>query len=142
LVPHLENLLDVLELERALSNIICRVQRIVNARNVCSHEALIDFRDSCVEIAHTRIRIFSWLSTHNSSTMMNLSIMMKEIKKNVSKVDVLRNPHLVKLSTLDERDNHQKQAIAAQTSLVWIIEPIDSQHLLENQNQWLDEPAV
>ena len=53
--------------------------------------------------------------------MMDFSIVMKEIKKNVSKVDVLRNPHLVELSTLDKGNNHQQQAIAAQTSLVWII---------------------
>ena len=39
--------------------------------------------------------------------------MVEEIKKNISKVDVLRDSHFVEFSTLDESDNHQKQAIAA-----------------------------
>ena len=51
LVSHLKDLLNILKVEGALSNIVLRIERIINARTLCRHEALIYLWRTRVEIA-------------------------------------------------------------------------------------------
>lgn len=118
MIAHLEDLLDLVKFVSAFTNIVLQVQRVIDAWSLRGHEAS-DVWSTSVEVA--RFSIVAWLSTHDGSTMVNLTIVMQKVKKHVAKIDVLRYFHLVQLPVLYKSHNHEQQSIAAESSMVWVI---------------------
>lgn len=74
LVSNLKDLLNLLKVERALAHIVLWIERIVNARTLSRHEALIDLWSTSVEVV--RLRVVSWLPAHDGCSMVNFSIVV------------------------------------------------------------------
>ena len=67
---------------------------------------------------------------------------MQEVEEHVSQVDLVGDPDFVELPELNIRNQHQQQPVRTETALVGVVHPIDFKHLLQDENQGLDEPAV
>jgi len=74
--------------------------------------------------------------------MVDFSVVVEEVEQDVAKIYVLRNSHLREIPELDEGDDHQEKPVRAESSFVRVVQSVDSQHLLENQDERLYEPAI
>lgn len=104
LVSHFEDLLDFWELVSALSNVVLWVQRIIDtARRLCCH-VNVETKWPCVEIRD--IANISRLATHYCISMMYFTVVMKEIKENITQVYILWYSYLREISELYKGNYH------------------------------------
>ena len=130
--------LDLLEAERALTDVVAGHERVVDD-DARLHEEVVVGVDVLVEVL--LVALLAWhFAADCVLAEVELGVVSDQFKKCLPQVNFRFECRFSLL--LQKADYHKEESVGAQTASICIVETPHLEHLLKNENQWLNQLAL